>query len=120
MFDPRSEPPPTSKLFTTFAKLALPNILTNLLGFLSNAVIIIYASRTDDSMNVAVMGLAATCCGLLVSSLVVGLNSAQETLTSQAFGANNLRLCGIYLNRGTFLLTAFFILLALIPSLFAE
>ena len=95
-------------------------MVTNVLGFLSNAVIVIYAGRTDDSMNVAVMGLAGSCCSLLISSLVCGLNSAQETLTSQAFGSQNYRLCGIYLNRGTVLLTAFYILLALVPSLFAE
>ena len=76
MFSPKSEPPQTSKIFTTFAWLAMPNIITNVLGFLSNAVIIIYAGRTDDSMNVAVMGLAGSCCSLLISSLVCGLNSA--------------------------------------------
>ena len=57
---------------------------------------------------------------MMVVSISKGLNCAQETLTSQAFGANNLRLCGIYLNRGTVILTLFFIILALMPSLFAE
>lgn len=41
-------------------------------------------------------------------------------LTSQAFGAGNKRLCGIYLNRGMFVLLVFFICIALIPTLFAE
>ena len=66
------------------------------------------------------MGLASVTNGMMVISLLIGLNAAQETLTSQAFGANNLRLCGIYLNRGTLILTVFFALLALVPSLFVE
>ena len=49
-----------------------------------------------------------------------GLNAAQETLTSQAYGSGNLRLCGLYLNRGRFILTTFFIIFAILPSMFAE
>lgn len=57
---------------------------------------------------------------MLILSVMIGLNAAQETLTSQAFGAGNLQLCGLYLNRGRFILTAFFIPLATIVMLFAE
>ena len=32
-------------------------------------------------------------------SIVIGLNSALETYVSQAAGAKNLELCGVYLNR---------------------
>ena len=34
----------------------------------------------------------------------MGMNNGIETLVSQAAGANDLKLCGIYLNRGRFLL----------------
>ena len=51
---------------------------------------------------------------------MMGLNAGQDTLTSQAFGNGNLKLCGVYLNRGAFILTLVFIPLALIPSLRAE
>ena len=56
----------------------------------------------------------------MVLSMMVGLNAAQETLTSQAFGAGNLQLCGIYLNRGRFILIAFYVPLAVIVMTFAE
>ena len=74
----------------------------------------------DDPEKLAGVGLGTATCHLMVLSLMIGLNAAQETLTSQAFGAANLSLCGVYLNRGWFILAAFFIPLALIPACFAE
>ena len=51
---------------------------------------------------------------------MVGINAAQETLTSQAFGAGELKLCGIYLNRGQLILAFFFLLFAAVPVFFGE
>ena len=42
-------------------------------------------------------------------SIAIGLNSALVTLVSQAYGANNLKLCGIYLNRSRFILFGLFV-----------
>ena len=47
-------------------------------------------------------------------SIVIGLNGALETLTSQAFGAKNLDLCGVYLNRSRFVMIMFFIPITLL------
>ena len=38
-----------------------------------------------------------------------GLNSALETLVSQAYGAKNLYLCGVYLQRARMIVTLFYI-----------
>ncbi len=38
----------------------------------------------------------------------LGLNSALETLVSQAYGANKIKLCGYYLQRGRILVFIFF------------
>ena len=103
-----------------FARLAIPNILTNILGYMSIVTVTAYAGHMDDSINVAAMGLAGTFSRMTLFSLYVGLNAAQETLTSQAFGAGNKRLCGIYLNRGICILTILFIILATMPFFFAE
>ena len=51
--------------------------------------------------------------------MMIGLNTGIETLTSQGFGAGNLRLCGLYLNRGAFILTAFFLIFNIVPSMFS-
>ena len=68
----------------------------------------------------AAVGVGNVCSFIVIMSVIVGLNSGQDTLTSQAFGNGNLKLCGIYFNRGAFILTIVFTLLALIPSLWAE
>ena len=120
MFKPNQDPPSTARLLKTFAKLAFPNICTNTLSFLSTAMMIVFAGRTDDAMNVAVIGISNTCNATMLLSLMVGLNGAQETLTSQAFGAGNHRLCGQYLNRGSLILLAFLIPVAAAPCFFAE
>ena len=120
MFKPDSPAPSNGKITSTFLNLTIPNIITNLLGFLCNVTLVVFAGRMNDPIYVAVVGLCSTCCAVMAKSLMIGLNCAQEMLTSQAFGAGNKRLCGIYLNRGMFVLLAFFIPVAFVPSLFAE
>ena len=41
---------------------------------------------------------------LLGLSIILGFNSTLDTLVSQAAGAGNHELCGVYLNRGRFIL----------------
>mmetsp|Transcript_17372 Transcript_17372/g.20590 ORF Transcript_17372/g.20590 Transcript_17372/m.20590 type:complete len:128 (-) Transcript_17372:1175-1558(-) len=120
MFNPETSPPSTGRMIKVFLKLSIPNIVTNLLAFLCNVTLVVFAGRMDDPINVAVVGLCGTCCAVMAKSLMIGLNCAQEMLTSQAFGAGNTRLCGTYLNRGMVVLLAFFVPIAFIPSLFAE
>jgi len=55
------------------------------------------------------VGLGYTMQKLLGLSVMYGLNQGLETLVSQAWGAGNRELCGVYLNRGRFLLTLIFI-----------
>ena len=120
LFDPKSEQPNTYKMFCLFLKLAIPSILTNLLAFVTVVTNGVLAGQMEDPVNLAVVGLSGTCCGVLVQSIMIGLNSAQETLTSQAFGHGELKLCGQYLNRGHFILLVFFMPLAVVPAIFAE
>jgi Na+-driven multidrug efflux pump len=51
---------------------------------------------------------------------MIGANGAQETLSSQAFGMGDLKLCGQYLNRGRAVITVIFIPSALFLAFFAE
>ena len=118
MFDPKSDPPTTRQIYGLFFKLAIPAILTNVLGILTLLVSAIYAGRMNDLSKLAAVGLANVFCMIMIEPIIGGLNSAQETLTSQAFGAGNIRLCGVYLNRGSFILLAFFIPLAVFPAFY--
>ena len=74
----------------------------------------------ENPVNLAVVGLTNTCSQVMVHLLLIGLNAAQETLTSQAFGAKNLQLTGIYLNRGRVIVTLFYALFAIWPLVFGE
>ena len=107
-------------MLTIFLKLAVPAVLTNLASYACGVTNQVFAGRMGDPEKLAGVGLATATCSMMMLTLMIGLNAAQETLTSQAFGASNLRLCGVYLNRGWFILAAFFIPLAVIPACFAE
>ena len=120
MFDPNSDPPTNSKMTSLFCKLAVPAVVTNIMAFQAPLVNSVFAGRMNDPTKLAAVGLSSVINNLMMLSLMIGLNSAQETLTSQAFGHGNIRLCGVYLNRGRFILIAFFIPLATIPCCFAE
>ena len=79
----------------------------------------IFAGQMNDPTKLAVVGLANVFIEVLILSMMVGLNTGIETLTSQGFGHGNLRLCGLYLNRGAFILTAFFLIFTIVPSIFS-
>ena len=117
---PDVEPPSIRSLFKTFTKLAVPNIVTNFCMMIGEMIALIFAGHSGDSSNLAVMGLAHSTMNILVMSVMVGVNAAQETLTSQAFGAGKIRLCGMYLNRGQAILTFFFTLFAGLIAVFGE
>ena len=72
---------------SVFAKIAIPSIFTNLLGFLVVVTNTIFSGHMDDPTKLAVVGLCSVICNVFVLSITLGINSAQETLTSQAFGA---------------------------------
>ena len=97
MFDPSAAPPALSHMIACFLRITLPSIFTNLFGFLTVVTNSVFAGRMNDPVKLAVVGLTNVCCNLMVLSFLIGLNSAQETLTSQAYGAKNPRLCGTYL-----------------------
>ena len=50
-------------------------------------------------------GLGNMTQNLVGLSVIYGLNSVVETLSSQAYGSGKKKLCGVYLNRARLLLT---------------
>ena len=81
---------------------------------------IVIAGNMDDSEILAAVGVGATLTNLIVLSFLLGLNGAQENLTSQAFGNGQLELCGVYLNRGRAILIAFALPIVLLVIFFGE
>ena len=58
---------------------------------------------------IAGAGLGNATQNLLCLSIIYGLNQTVETLVSQAWGAGERELCGVYLNRGRFIMSLSFI-----------
>ena len=115
-----SEKVTLARMAKVFCKQAVPAICTNLLGYVTVVANTIFAAKMNDPVKLAVIGLSNVYHNIMILSLLIGLNSAQETLTSQAYGRGDLHLCGVYLNRGLFVLITFFFTCALGPALLAE
>ena len=54
MFDPNSEPPQTSQMLSCFLKIAVPAIVTNVIGFAVVVNNLIFAGSLNDPVKLAV------------------------------------------------------------------
>lgn len=82
MFDPANAPPSTSKMASLFCRLAIPAVLTNTIEFATAIVNAVFAGHMNDLSLLATIGLSNVICYMMVLSVAIGINSAQETLTS--------------------------------------
>ena len=119
MFDPKSDTPTTYQMLETFVKICTPIIISSAL-VKTKMINSIFAGYMNDPVQLAVVGLSATCCNMMVQSISCGVNYAQDSLTSQAFGADRLHMCGVYLNRGRIVQTITFCTFAIWPLIFGE
>jgi MATE family multidrug resistance protein len=99
----------TVGIVSRFFSLVMPAICSNLLFTCMASLNYYYIGKLDDAAIIAGVGLAQSIMTVIGSGLMVGCNCAQETLTSQAFGAGELVRCGVLLNRGRAVLTTIFI-----------
>ena len=70
---------------------------------------VIFAGRFNDETKLAGVGLGFTINHMLGLCIIMGMSNAMDTLISQAYGAGNLTLCGMYLNRARVITTIAFI-----------
>ena len=75
---------------------------------------LVFAGNFEEKSaeKLAAIGLGNMLLGMLCRHFMLGINCAIETLSSQAFGQRQLQLCGVYLNRGRFIMTAIYLPLA--------
>ena len=99
-----------------FLFLAGPSTLSVVLETVMEVINTLFIGRLGDATTMAALGLAHILLNLLAVIPIMGANTAIETFVSQSYGANDLRECGNYLNRGR--VTVFFIYLPSIAVLF--
>jgi MATE family multidrug resistance protein len=89
--------------------VAIPIIVGQIFSLFVEMLNLVFAGRLGDPIYVAAAGLGNMYANVTCLLIIYGLNSAIATLVAQAFGAGNLRKCGIYLNKGRIAVVIFFI-----------
>lgn len=84
------------------------------MGLLLFIINLYFVGKLNDAAMTAGLGLATFFVQALGYTVLMGTNIAQETLTSQAFGAGELYRCGALHNRGRTILLAVMIPIALV------
>mmetsp|Transcript_25120 Transcript_25120/g.31493 ORF Transcript_25120/g.31493 Transcript_25120/m.31493 type:complete len:130 (+) Transcript_25120:399-788(+) len=103
----------TLKRVGGFARLSAPLIISFLMMDFQEQVNIVMVGNLDDSAKLAAIGMGNMMMNTVPYALMLGINTALETLVSQAYGRRNLRDCGLYLHRATFLICCLYVPIAL-------
>ena len=71
-----------------FGRLAGPSVITNVFSYLVMTVNTIFAGqfKEDSAAKLAGVGLGSMILGMFCRHVLAGVNCAQETLVSQAYG----------------------------------
>ena len=110
--------PTNCQMLRHFLRLAIPCIVTNVFSYAVMTVNTIFAGqfKHDSAEKLAGVGLGSMLLGMFCRIILAGVNCAQETLVSQAYGQNELRLAGIYFNRGRLIMCVVYIPLGIFLS----
>ena len=95
-------------------ELSLPAVMCFLAGMIQENINLIFIGHLNDVNQMAGVGMGNMIQNMLGLSIVFGFNGAMETLVSQAYGSDNMKLCGVYLNRSRFVLLVSFIPISLV------
>ena len=94
----------TGKMFFSLMRQFIPGTCCQITLMLSEVVNLLFIGQLNDPNILAGVGMGNCIQNMCGYSIVVGLNGALETLVSQAYGAKDFDRCGLYLNRGRFVL----------------
>lgn len=87
--------------------LAIPTMVTMVIHVSQMMVNLIFVGRLNNPAMLAGVGMGNITQNFFALTIAYGLNGTLESLISQAYGAGNLDLCGVYLNRSRVVLLAF-------------
>ena len=99
-----------------YANLGIPSVLCFVMMIVQEQINLIFIGNLNDPTKLAGIGLGNMVLNLFANGMLIGVNTALETLVSQAFGRQNLRECGLYLHRSMFIICCMFIPIAMAIS----
>ena len=79
-------------------RLTIPSSLSAVVGMFCALMNLAFIGYLNDPAMMAGVGLGNMTNNLCALSIILGFNSALDTLISQAAGAGNIELSGVYLN----------------------
>lgn len=85
--------------------LALPIIFTAFLTEVNGVITLYFVGRIDGAKYIGAATLGNMMCNITGYSIMFGMCSALDTLASQAFGAKEYKLMGLYTQRAMVILT---------------
>ena len=92
--------------------MGVPSILCFVMMIVQEQINVVFIGSLNDPVLLAGIGLGNMLLNLFGNGILLGVNTALETLVSQAFGRQNLRECGLYLHRSMFVVCCLFVPIA--------
>lgn len=104
----------TEQMLRKILRLAIPAILNNVVRMLMEVINLSMIGQLGNPAMVAGVGMGNMTINMIGLSVIIGFNSALDTLISQGAGAGKLELCGVFRNRGMFFVCILFIPISII------
>jgi MATE family multidrug resistance protein len=105
---------PLKQQLSEIIELSIPAIIGYAVVKFQTTLNLFFIGHYGSKEMLAGVGLGEVALSFLGQVFLMGLNNGIQTLVAQAHGGGNLHLCGVYLNRGRFLITVFIIPLAIL------
>ena len=83
----------------SLAKVSVPTALSLLIQIFAELIVAYFIGNLNSPKMLAGLGLANMLLNIFGMAIGQGMNSAIETLVSQAYGFRDYRSCGLHLNR---------------------
>ena len=87
----------TSDIVRELLSYAIPASVSQALGLAQSTINLVFIGRLDDPLLLAAVGVGSMLLNMISIGPYLGINSGLDTLVSQAYGAGNKTLCGVYL-----------------------
>ena len=82
------------------------------MAFAQETLNLIIVGQMKDDTQTAAVGLGNAIITLFGIAILLGLNSALNTFASQAYGAREIELCGVYYWRARFVLLGAYVIVS--------